>query len=109
MDCRGYILSSSNRFNGLYIHRKFLLNDETGLACDPQTGEVIPCTPGYVRPPSRVYRGHTAKQIAVRVLEDEDAGNSFMPCTRLEHACYLGREFQRAELALISGQEYIQD
>ena len=29
--------------------------------------------------------------------------------TRLEHANYLGREFQRAEAALISGQDYVQD
>lgn len=27
-----------------------------GLACDPDTGEVIPCTPDYVRPPTRIYR-----------------------------------------------------
>ncbi|MFM6158610.1 MAG: DUF4346 domain-containing protein, partial [Sphaerospermopsis kisseleviana] len=27
----------------------------------------------------------------------------------LDHAAYLGREFVRAEMALISGQEYIQD
>lgn len=27
-----------------------------GLACDPDTGEVIPCTPGYVRQATKVYR-----------------------------------------------------
>jgi len=27
----------------------------------------------------------------------------------LDHAAYLGREFVRAENALLSGQEYVQD
>jgi hypothetical protein len=26
-----------------------------GLACDPDTGEVIPCTPGFRRAPSHVF------------------------------------------------------
>jgi hypothetical protein len=26
-----------------------------GMACDPDTGEVIPCTPGYTRPAKHVY------------------------------------------------------
>ena len=29
--------------------------------------------------------------------------------TRLDHAAYLGREFVRAELALVKGFEYVQD
>jgi len=29
--------------------------------------------------------------------------------TRLDHAAYLGREFVRAEIALATGQEYVQD
>ena len=31
------------------------------------------------------------------------------PVTHLEHANYLGREFARAEAALLSGQQYVQD
>ncbi len=31
------------------------------------------------------------------------------PLSRLEHANYLGREFQRAEFAIITGDEYVQD
>lgn len=124
-----------------------------GLACDPATGEPIPCTPGYVAPPSRVYRragrlarcvlhalwrqvacmwrrdtaspphatgmcrGRTAKEVAVAILEpgalgaawDGSAARAAVPVTRLEHAAYLGRELQRAELALATGGEYIQD
>lgn len=41
---------------------------------------------------------------------DPPPGQSFGPmCTHLEHANYLGREFQRAEMALQSGQAYVQD
>ncbi|MEL6940925.1 MAG: DUF4346 domain-containing protein, partial [Cyanobacteria bacterium J06598_1] len=31
------------------------------------------------------------------------------PITYLDHAAYLGREFVRAEIALVNGAEYIQD
>jgi dihydropteroate synthase len=30
-------------------------------------------------------------------------------CSRLEHAAYIGRELQKAEHALASGGEYVQD
>ena len=78
-----------------------------GLACDPATGEVIPCTPGTRRPPTHVFRARTAKALGVAVAED--AGLGFRPLSRLEHALYLGREFQRAEAALVGGLEYVQD
>jgi hypothetical protein len=51
-------------------------------------------------------RGRTAKELSVLILEQ---GGDSVPCTRVEHANYLGREFQRAEMALISGGEYVQD
>jgi len=77
-----------------------------GLACDPRTGDVIPCT-GYVPPlPPRTFRGATAKAVAVAILEAEGAEGC---CSRLEHAAYLGRELQRAEQALRSGVAYVQD
>lgn len=28
---------------------------------------------------------------------------------RLDHTAYLGREFMRTELALVTGQDYVQD
>jgi len=51
-------------------------------------------------------RGRTAKEISVLILEQETKP---LGCTHLEHANYLGREFQRAEFSLVSGQDYIQD
>jgi dihydropteroate synthase len=50
--------------------------------------------------------GRTAKALSVQLLE---GGDDPAPCTRLEHANYLGRELQRAELALSLGADYIQD
>ena len=83
-----------------------------GLACDPRTGEVIPCS-GYSPPPPRSFAGATAKAVAVAVLEAEGGvapGADGAGCvSRLEHAAYLGRELQRAEEALRYGTPYVQD
>lgn len=74
-------------------------------ACDPDTGEVIPCGKGYVRPPKQVFTGRSAKEISVAIIEQTRPP----PLTMLDHANYLGREFQRAEAALLAGSEYVQD
>ena len=52
---------------------------------------------------------HAATAPALGVAVAEDAGLGFRPLSRLEHALYLGREFQRAEAALVGGLEYVQD
>jgi hypothetical protein len=100
-------ITFSYRIKALQNLRLWLagFHEISGLACDPETGEVIPCTSGYIRPPSSIYRGRTAKEISVEILEKE----SKFTCTHLEHANYLGREFQRAEFALLTGKKYIQD
>lgn len=74
-----------------------------GLACDEETGEVISCG-GASQKPVRVFKGRTAKELSVQVLEEETG-----LCSRLEHANYLGRELQKAEYALLHSLEYIQD
>ena len=55
----------------------------------------------------RTHRGRSAKAVAVSVLEPP-AGTPPL-VSRLEHAAYLGRELARAELALATGADYIQD
>lgn len=79
--------------------------DERGLACDPETGKPIPCSGTVQRVPTRIFSGRTAKEICVQIFEQ----TAPCPVTRLDHASYLGREFQRAEAALLSCQPYIQD
>lgn len=79
--------------------------DDRGLACDPDTGKPIPCDGKVERRPTQIFSGRTAKEICVQIFEQ----SSPCPVTRLDHASYLGREFQRAEAALFSHREYIQD
>jgi dihydropteroate synthase len=79
--------------------------DERGLAVDPETGKVIPARGKVKRTHTTVYSGRTAKELCVKIFEQTQP----CPVTLLDHAAYLGREFVRAENALISGQEYIQD
>ncbi len=80
--------------------------DERGLATDPETGEVLSCRGGgNVRLPQAVFRGRSAKQLGINLTE----GPGPHPVSCLDHALYLGRELQRAELCLEQGLEYIQD
>eukprot|EP00850_Spirogloea_muscicola_P013893 SM000097S24746 [mRNA] locus=s97:81777:83149:+ [translate_table: standard] len=107
LDPAGYFVISVDREARLVIadHYCNLINAE-GLACDPDTGEVIPCTGYKPRPPTR-YRGRSAKELSVQIIERTPAGQC--PVSMLTHANYLGREFQKAEAALLSGTPYVQD
>ncbi|MBD6614326.1 DUF4346 domain-containing protein [Komarekiella sp. 'clone 1'] len=89
------------------IYAKHFTNviDERGLAVDPNTGKVIPARGKVERTHTTVFSGRTAKELCVKVFEETQP----CPVTQLDHAAYLGREFVRAEVALVTGQEYIQD
>ena len=79
---------------------------EKGLAHDPETGEVLSCKGGNgPRQPSAVYRGFTAKQVGIQLTEGEGSH----PLSCLDHALYLGRELQKAEVCLKAGTSYVQD
>jgi dihydropteroate synthase len=79
--------------------------DHRGIALDPETGKPIPARGKVGRQHTAIFTGKTAKEICVNLFEQTQP----CPITRLDHAAYLGREFVRAEIALITGQEYIQD
>ncbi|MBE9029617.1 DUF4346 domain-containing protein [filamentous cyanobacterium LEGE 11480] len=105
LDESGYFLISVDR-EAVEIcadHYSNTINDQ-GLACDPETGEPLPCNGDLQRQPVTHFRAKTAKQLCIDLFEK---GASSV--TRLDHAAYLGREFVRAEIALYSGEEYIQD
>ena len=104
-DPQGYFIISIDRHECRIIaeHYGNTINDQ-GLACDEETGEVIGCKGGALQVPRRHFSGRTAKELSVMILEQENG-----LCSHLEHANYLGREFQKAECALLSGAEYIQD
>jgi dihydropteroate synthase len=79
--------------------------NEKGLAVDPETGQVIPARGKVQRTESELFTGKTAKELCVKIFEETKP----CPVSLLDHAAYLGREFVRAEICLINGQDYIQD
>ena len=85
-------------------HYTNVINDR-GLAVDPKTGEVIACSGKVERTAEKLYTARTAKELCVKVIESPQP----CPITMLDHAAYLGREFTRAEYALVNGTDYIQD
>lgn len=107
LDPGGYFLIYLERDSGLICAKHFsnVINDK-GLACDPETGEPLPCGGNVQRQHSYVYTGRTAKELCMAIFESSDRP---CPVTMMDHAAYLGREFVRAELALLAGQEYVQD
>ena len=79
--------------------------DDRGLAVDPATGKPIPARGAAPRAAETLFCGSTAKELCVKIFEQDEV----CPVTLMDHAAYLGREFTRAEAALDSGEEYIQD
>jgi dihydropteroate synthase len=106
LDPGGYFIIYLDREAQL-ICAKHYVNEinERGLAVDPETGEVIPARGKVDRTHSTLFTGRTAKEVSVSIFEQTQP----CPVTMVSHAAYLGREFVRAENALISGQEYVQD
>lgn len=106
LDPAGYFIISLDRQAKLIWadHYSNIITKQ-GLAADPETGEVIACSGGAKRRPDQRYSARTAKELCIKLFESGEPS----PVTRFEHAAYLGRELVRAEIALISGDEYIQD
>jgi dihydropteroate synthase len=106
LDPNGYFIIYIDR-NERLIYAKHFTNiiDERGLAVDPETGKVIPARGKVEKTHTTVFSGRTAKELCVKIFEETQPS----PVTFLDHAAYLGREFVRAEIALVTGQEYVQD
>jgi dihydropteroate synthase len=106
LDPKGYFIIYIDP-NEKLIYAKHFTNliNERGLAVDPETGQVIPVRGKIERNHTTVFSGRTAKELCIKIFEETP--NCLV--TFLDHAAYLGREFVRAETALVSGKEYIQD
>ncbi|ALB39220.1 MULTISPECIES: DUF4346 domain-containing protein [Nostocales] len=106
LDPNGYFIIYIDQKEGL-IYAKHFTNviNERGLAVNPETGEVIPVRGKVERSHTTVFSARTAKELCIKIFEETPN----CPVTLLDHAAYLGREFVRAEMALVSGKEYIQD
>jgi dihydropteroate synthase len=106
LDPAGYFIIYLDREAGLICAKHFTnLIDERGLAVDPETGKVIPVRGKVERTHTTVFTGRTAKELCVKLFEQTQP----CPVTMFDHAAYLGREFVRAETAILTGQEYVQD
>jgi len=106
LDPGGYFIIYLDREAGLICAKHFTnVIDERGLALDPETGKPIPVRGKVERFHTIVFSGRTAKELCVKVFEQ----NQPSLVTRLDHAAYLGREFVRAEIALVTAVEYVQD
>lgn len=106
LDPAGYFLIYLDREAGLICAKHFSNTiSDTGVALDPETGKPLPCNQKLERQAIAIFQGRTAKEIGMEITEKADP----KPLTYLDHALYLGREFQKAEQALIQGTEYIQD
>lgn len=106
LDPNGYFIIYLDREGGLICAKHYTnIIDERGLAVDPETGKVIPARGKVERTHTVLYSGRTAKELCVKILEETQP----CPVTMFDHAAYLGREFLRAEVALVTEQEYVQD
>ena len=110
LDPKGYFLIYLDRSSGsicadLYSNS---IND-AGVACDPETGKPLPCSGSLKRQPIATFKGRTAKELCVDLFETFPIKNETTVIDRLDHAAYLGREAMRAEIALYTDGEYIQD
>ena len=106
LDPGGYFIIYLDREAGLICAKHFtnVINDR-GLAVDPETGKPIPVKGKVERNHTTVFSGRTAKELCVKIFEETQPSL----VTRIDHAAYLGREFVRAEIALVTTQEYVQD
>ena len=108
MDAKGYFIVRAQpaEEQPLCVEYHSCVTNEKGEVVDPVTGEVIPCHGDVQRPPARVVRGRTAKEVQVRLFEAPGGGD--LACSHA-HACYIGRELQRAESCLAAGTKYQMD
>ena len=106
LDPGGYFIIYLDREAQLICAKHFTnIIDEKGLAVDPETGKVIPAKGKVQRTAEKLFSAQTAKELCVKILEQTQP----CPITMFDHGAYLGREFVRAEFALINDLEYIQD
>ncbi len=106
LDSGGYFVIYLDRGEQLICAKHYTNTiDDRGLATDPETGKPIPTKGKVNRSYNALFTARTAKEMCITILEELTPN----PITMLDHAAYLGREFVRAEIALINGTDYIQD
>jgi len=106
LDAQGYFLIKIDPLTNELILEHYLNNiDNKGRAIDPESGEPIGCKTKSSNQPNNIFKGKSAKEVGMQISE----GHREFPISRLDHAIYIGRELQRAEQCLKTGEQYIQD
>ena len=106
LDPKGYFLIKLDPLTNELILEHYLNNiDNKGRAIDPESGEPISCKTKRSNQPNKIFKGKSAKAVGIQISE----GHGPFPISRLDHAIYIGRELQRAEQCLRTGEQYIQD
>tara|TARA_Y100000589_G_scaffold252506_1_gene241063 strand:- start:281 stop:667 length:387 start_codon:yes stop_codon:yes gene_type:complete len=105
LDPYGYFIIKINQINKKIIVEHYLNNiDSNGIALDPLTNKPIKCDKQNKRKYNKIFEGNTAKEIGILITE---YNNNLI--SKLDHALYLGRELQKAEVCLLKNEVYIQD
>ena len=105
LDPNGYFIIKVDFEENNIILEHFLNNiNDDGYALDPETNEPIKCDSQNKRISNEVFEGISAKQLGILITEDR---NDLI--TRFDHALYLGRELQKAEVCLYKKLPYVQD
>jgi len=105
LDPNGYFIIKIDLEENNIILEHFLNNiNDDGYALDPETNEPIKCDSQNKRVSNAVFKGISAKQLGIMITEER---NDLI--TRFDHALYLGRELQKAEICLYKRLPYIQD
>ncbi len=105
LDPNGYFIIKIDLINKKIIAEHYLnkINNK-GLAIDPDTNMPITCREDNVRKYNKIFVGDTAKEVGILISEKEEGLIS-----KTDHALYLGRELQKAEVCILKNIEYIQD
>ena len=96
LDPNGYFIIKVDLVENKIILEHYLNNiNDDGYALDPETNEPIKCDSENKRVSNEVFEGISAKQLGICITEKR---NDLI--TRFDHALYLGRELQKAEVCL---------
>ena len=105
LDPSGYFIIKIDQINKKIVIEHYLNNiNNKGIALDPLTNKPIQCDKQNKRQYNKIFEANTAKEIGILITEKNKNLIS-----KLDHACYLGRELQKAEECLMNNYEYIQD
>jgi adenosylcobinamide kinase/adenosylcobinamide-phosphate guanylyltransferase len=110
MEAKGYWIIKVDRSKTAIVAEFYscIVNDK-GEVCDLEGKKIKCCGDGKKeRPaPMKVFEARTAKELQVEIFERWTDVKDVM--SMLEHACYIGREAQRAEHCLYAGEYYQQN